>query len=187
VGTDNHIHLVSLVSAFTERDLSNESGITAGQVDEYPDWNPAGTRIIFDRSHSVYVFNPTTGPATVCKLWASDPGTEIEPIFAPTDTATSSPTSCNPPGNMYVWTKLGGGSNIILDAGHSVGNPETLVNLTQNRTNNSQPAWQPIPLGAPTPEVSMAALLPGVGGVLLIGAIVIERQRRRKHRAVGIA
>jgi hypothetical protein len=186
VGTDNHIHLVSLASppAFAERDLSNESGITAGQVDEYPDWNPAGTRIIFDRSHSVYVFDPTTGPATACKLWGTgDPGTEIEPIFAPTDTATSSSTTCNPSGNMYVWTKLGGGSNIVLDMGHSVGSPATLENLTQNRTNNSQTAWQPIPLGTPTPEVSMAALLPGVGAALLFGAIVLERQRRRKHQA----
>jgi hypothetical protein len=190
VGTDNHIHLVSLVlpPAFAERDLSDESGITAGLVDEYPDWSPLGTRIIFDRSHSVYVFDPTTGPATACKLWGTgDPGTEIEPIFAPTDTATSSSASCNPSGNMYVWTKLGGGSNIILDMGHSVGSPETLVNLTQNRTNNSQPAWQPIPLGTPTPEVSMAALLPGVGGVLLLGAIVVERQRRRKHQAMATA
>ena len=93
VGTDNHIHLVSLASpaAFAERDLSNESGITSGQIDEYPDWNPAGTRIIFDRSHSLYVLDPTTGPATGCELWgSSDPGTEIEPIFAPTDTAVSS-------------------------------------------------------------------------------------------------
>ena len=184
VGTDNHVRLMSLASppAFTERDLSNESGVTAGQIDEYPDSNPAGTRIIFDRSHSVDVLDPTSGPATACKLWgATDPGTEIEPIFAPTDTATSSPGSCNPSGNMYVWTKLGGGSNIILDMGHSVGNPDALQNLTQNRTSNSQPAWQPIPLGASTPEVSMAALLPGVGGALLLGAFVIERQRRRKQ------
>jgi len=150
VGADNHIHLVSLASppAFTERDLSNESSIAAGQIDEYPDWNPAGTRIVFDRSHSVYVLDPTAGPATTCKLWgSSDPGAEIEPIFAPTDTATSSPAACNPAGNMYVWTKLGGGANIILDMGHAVGSPDTLVSLTQNKTNNSQPAWQPVPLG----------------------------------------
>jgi len=184
VGTDNHIHLVSLASppAFTERDLSNESGIPAGQLDEYPDWNPAGSRIIFDRSHSVYVLDPTTGPSTACKLWgSSDPGAEIEPIFAPTDTATSSPSSCNPAGDMYVWTKLGGGANIVLDMGHAVGSPDTLVSLTQNKTNNSQPAWQPVPLGAATPEVPMAALLPGLGGALLAGAVVLERQRRRKQ------
>ena len=184
VGADNHIHLVSLASppAFTERDLSNESGIAAGQFDEYPDWNPAGTRIIFDRSHSVYVLDPTTGPATACELWGStDPGTEIEPIFAPTDTATSSPTACNPAGNVYVWTKLGGGTNIILDMGHGVSSPSTLVNLTQNKTNNSQPAWRPVPLGAATPEVPMAALLPALGGALLAGAVVLERQRRRKQ------
>jgi hypothetical protein len=88
----------------------------------------------------------------------------------------------NPSGNMYVWTKLGGGSNIVLDMGHRVGSPATLENLTQNRTNNSQTAWQPIPLGTRTPEVSMAALLPGVGGALLFGAIVLERQRRRSIR-----
>jgi Tol biopolymer transport system component len=182
VGTDNHIHLVSLASpaTFAERDLSSESGITSGQIDEYPDWNPAGTRIIFDRSHSVYVLNPTSGPATACALWgASDPGTEIEPVFAPTDTATSSLTTCNPTGNSYVWTKLGGGSNIILDMGHSVGNPATLVDLTNNRTNNSQPAWQPVPLGSQTPEVPVAVILPAAGGALLAGAVMLEWRRRR--------
>jgi hypothetical protein len=185
VGTDNHIHLVSLAlpPAFAERDLSSESGISAGQIDEYPDWNPAGTRIIFDRNHDVYVLNPTSGPASACELWgSSDPGTEIEPIFAPTDTAVSSGTTCNPTGNMYVWTKLGGGSNIILDEGHSVGSPSTLVDLTNNRTNNSQPAWQPVPLGAQTPEVPVAVLLPSAGAVLLAGAVTLERRRRRDHR-----
>ena len=71
VGTDNHIHLVSLTSppGFAERDLSNESGIPSGKFDEYPDWSPDGMRIIFDRSHSVYVLDPTAGPATACALW----------------------------------------------------------------------------------------------------------------------
>ncbi len=97
VGADNHIHLVSLTSAFVERDLSHESGITGGQSDQYPDWNPAGTRIIFDRSQFVYVLDPTTSTATSCELWGSaDPGTEIEPIFAPTDVALSSAGNCNP-------------------------------------------------------------------------------------------
>jgi hypothetical protein len=183
-GTDGHIHLVSLTSAFTERDLSTESGISSGQVDEYPDWNPAGTRIIFDRSHSIFVLDPTVGPATACELWgASDPGTEIEPLFAPTDTAVSSGATCNPAGNMYVWTKLGGGSNIVLDMGHSVGDPDVLDNLTQNRTNNSQTAWQPIPLGSQTPEVPMALLLPLAGGVLLAGGFLLELNRRRRQLA----
>ena len=154
VGTDNHIHLVSTASspAFAERDLSNESGITTSLVDEYPDWNPAGTRIIFDRSHKIYVLNPTAAPATACGLWASDPGTEIEPIFAPTDTATSSGTtaggSCNPTGNNYVWTKLGGGSNIILDEGHMVGDLRHAgrPDQQQDRTTASRP-------GSPSPWV----------------------------------
>ena len=73
---------------------------------------------------------------------------------------------------MYVWTKLGGGSNIILDMGHGVSTPAVLVDLTKNKTNNSQPAWQPVPLPAQTPEVPMAAILPGAGGVLLAGAVL---------------
>jgi len=181
VGTDNHIHLVSLTSAFAERDLSSESGITAGQADEYPDWNPAGTNVIFDRSHVVYVFygiNPATGSASACQLWSSDPGTEIEPIYAPNDTATATSGNCNPTTNQYVWTKLGGGSNIIVD-GHGDANP---VLLTSNRSNNSQPAWQPVSPSTGTPEVPMAALLPAAGGILLAGALVLERQRKRQRQ-----
>ncbi len=186
VGTDNHIHLVSVTSTFTERDLSTASGIPAGQVDEYPDWNPAGTNIIFDRSHVVYVFygiNPTTGTASACQLWSTDPATEIEPVYSPSDTATASATNCNPTSNQYVWTQLGGGSNIVLDMGHGAVNPDVL--LTSNKSNNSQPAWQPLSPSTGTPEVPMAALLPGAGGVLLAGAFVLERRRRRTQVSAG--
>lgn len=187
VGTDNHIHLVSLTSpsAFPERDLSHESLITSTQSDQYPDWNPAGTRIIFDRNQSVYVLDPTTATATACELWGSnDPGTEIEPIFAPTDTAVSTPGTCNPTGNMYVWTNVGGGTNIILDMGHGVSSPATLENLTANHLTNSQTAWQPIPLGSPTPEAPYAAMLPFVGGFLLAGIFALDQRRRRKRSTV---
>jgi hypothetical protein len=190
-GVDGHIHLVSLASpaAFAERDLSAESGIAGGQTDEYPDWNAAGTRIILDRSHTVYVVDSTTGPATSCQLWGSnDPGTEIEPLFAPADTAVSTPGNCNPSGNLYVWTRLGGGSNIILDMGHSVQSPVTLDALTQNRTNNSQTAWQPVPpiVGTGTPEVPMAILLPLAGAAFMGGALLLELKRRRRQLgAVG--
>jgi len=62
---------------------------------------------------------------------------------------------------MNVWTKLGGGSNIILDEGHVVGIASTLVSLTDNSTNNSQPAWQPVSFGAQTPRNSVAgAIIP---------------------------
>lgn len=187
VGTDSHIHLVSLTSAFTERDLSHESGIGPTQSDQYPDWNPAGTRIIFDRNQSLYVVDPTTATATACELWGSaDPGTEIEPIFAPTDIAVSSASNCNPAGNMYVWTKVGSGANIVLDMGHSVNNPATLENLTANHLTNSQTTWQPIPLASQTPEVPIDAMLPFVGGFLLVGIVALEQRRRRKrHPAIG--
>jgi len=186
VGTDNHIHLVSLTSAFTERDLSQESGITGGQNDQYPDWNPAGTRIIFDRNQFVYVLNPTTGPATACELWgSSDPGVEIEPIFAPTDTAVSTSGNCNPSGNMYVWTKVGAGTNIVLDMGHSVNSPATLESLTANHLTNSQTAWQPVPLASQTPEAPYEAMLPLAGGFVLTGIFALDQRRRRKRSTIG--
>ncbi len=162
-GVDGHLHLVSLASpaAFAERDLSSESGISSGQTDEYPDWN-----------------------AAACQLWgASDPGTEIEPLFAPTDTAVSSPGNCNPSGDIYVWTRLGGGSNIILDMGHSVSSPVMLDALTKNKTNNSQTAWQPVPLGTGTPEVPLAVLLPLAGAAFMGGALLLELRRRRAQLA----
>jgi Tol biopolymer transport system component len=174
VGEDQHIHLVSLTGAFAERDLSTESGV-GGSADEYPDWKPDGNRIIFDSNrtggHKIYILDPTTTPATATALWgSSDPGTEIEPLYAPT-----SPTSTE-----YVWTKLGVGSNIVLDMGSSATNA-VQVNLTANKTNNSQAIWQPIPLGAQAPEVPVVALLPAAGGVLLAGAVLLERRRKQRN------
>jgi Tol biopolymer transport system component len=161
VGVDGHIHLVSLTGAFA--------------ADEYPDWNPTGTSIIFDSNraggHKVYLLNPTVTPATATALWpTTDPGTEIEPIFAPTSPTTTS----------YVWTKLGNGSNIAIDMGVHVGSAQTIDNLTANKTNNSQPAWQPVttPLSG-APEVPFAVLLPGTGVVLLAGAYLVDVRRRR--------
>ena len=58
-----------------------------------------------------------------------------------------------------------------------------LVDLTNDRTNNSQPVWQPVPLGAQTPEVPVAVLLPSAGAVLLAGAVTLERRRRRDRGA----
>ena len=188
VGTDGHIHLVSLTSpaSFPERDLSAETNYT-GSLDEYPDWSPDGNRIIFDRNKFVWVLDPTTATATTCELWgSSDPGHEIEPLFAPADTSDSSSATCNPAGNTYVWTKLGSGSNIQLDEGHGVGSPMSLDNLTQNRTNNSQTTWQPAGPGVGTPEVPMALVLPLAGGALIGGALLLEANRRRKGVTVGI-
>jgi hypothetical protein len=64
-----------------------------------------------------------------------------------------------------------------------VGSADTLVDLTNDRTNNSQPAWQPVSLGAQTPEVPVAVLLPSAGAVLLAGAVALERRRRRDRGA----
>ena len=93
-------------------------------------------------------------------------------MFAPT-----SPTSTE-----YIWTTLGVGSNIVLNMGSSVSSA-VQVSLTANKTNNSQAAWEPIPLGAQAPEVPVVVLLPAAGGVLLVAATV--RDRRRKQRQIS--
>jgi len=177
-GVDGHIHLVSLTGAFAERDLSVESGIGAGQADEYPDWKPDGTAIILDSDrntgHKVFILNVTTNPATITSLWgASDPGTEIEPIYSPT-------------GAEYVWTKLGSGSNLQLDMGTIVGKASILVNLTNNKTNNSQPTWQPVSIGTILPEAPYAVLLPG-GALLILGLAFGVRRRRQPRRPLVTA
>ena len=186
VGTDNHIHLVSLTSppGFAERDLSNESGIPSASSTS----TRTGTRMARGSS--------STGP-TPCTSSTRPPdpplpaSSGVRPIRERRSNRSSPrptrprrrPRACNPAGNMYVWTKLGGGSNIILDMGHGVSTPAVLVDLTKNKTNNSQTAWQPVPLPAQTPEVPMAALLPGVGVSLLAGAVLLDRRRRRKQLA----
>jgi len=175
-GVDGHIHLVSRTGSFAERDLSVESGIGAGEADEYPDWKPDGTHIILDTDrnggHKVYILNVTTNPATITSLWGTnDPGNEIEPIYSPT-------------GAQYVWTKLGTGSNLQLDMG-SVVNPVVLVNLTNNKTNNSQPTWQPVGPGPLLPEAPYAVLLPG--GALLIGGLAFGLRRRRQRPTLTAA
>ena len=68
--------------------------------------------------------------------------------------------------------------------GHGVGSADP---LSKNRSNNSQPAWQPVAPFVGAPEVPMAVLLPGLGGLLLAGAFVLDRQRKRKQQASSIA
>lgn len=183
VGTDGHIHMVTLNSldqAVSEVDLSSESSLPAGDSAEYPDWNPSGSSIIFDSdqlpsgdtsntgSNFVWILSLNSGSPTEAGLWQQDPGNEIEPLFSPT-------------GTEYVWTTLGsGGSNIQLDEGTHVGSAMVLANLTDNKTNNSQPAWQPINPGTGTPEVPNVLLLPASGVLVGGGGWLAVTTRRRR-------
>jgi len=185
VDTVGHIHLVTLNSsnqAVSEVDLSSESGLPSGDAAQYPDWNPNGNSIIFD-SDQVPTGNTNTGSggfvwkltlsgtsATESSVWGThDPDDEIEPIFAPT-------------GTEYAWTQVSAGSsgsNIQLDEGTNVTSPTVL--LTDNKTNNSQPAWQPSSTpGSGTPEAPNVLLLPAAG--LLVGGagwLAVTARRRR--------
>jgi Tol biopolymer transport system component len=166
-GTDGHIHMVSLTGSFTERDLSNESGIGTGQTDEYPDFNATGTKLIFDSNrsggHKLYLFDLTgsTVPAPTL-VWSTDPGVEIEPIFAPD-------------GTKYAWAQLGAGS-VIVD--YQIGSAWfSATTLSPGRSSNSEPAWQPIPSSPLLPESHYAIALP-LGGIA-VAALVLVRRRRR--------
>jgi len=184
VGVDGHIHLVSLSGSFTERDLSLESGV-GSTADEHPDWSPDGTKLVFDSNrtggHKIYTMT-MSNPATAAPLWNSDPGTEIEPIYSPSPIPGSSPARYD-----YIWTKLAGGSNLVIDWGTSVGSPTMLANLTANRTNNSQEVWQPTGPGpsAQAPEAPLALLLP-ITGVGMIGLALGFEVRRRTARKPAI-
>ena len=79
-----------------------------------------------------------------------------------------------------MWTTLGNGSNITeYSPNASIKNAFQVVNLTKNKTNNSQPAWQPVPLGTPVPEAPLALMLPAGGlGIMLLG-LGLRRRRQR--------
>lgn len=172
VDTSSHIHVLDLTTS-GDRDVSSESGVGTFR-DEYPDWNPSATKIAFDSTRApqggttIWEMDVSGPTATAASLWGShDPATEIEPIFAPSGTA-------------LVWTKLGTGSNIVEyspNAKLSTQQPVATDPLTANRTNNSQPVWQPVPGTPPmTPEAPYAILLPG--GALLFGGLLLRRRRR---------
>ena len=170
VDTSNHIHLLNLTTG-VDRDLSSESGVGTSK-DEYPDWNPTATKIAFDSTRSsgttIWEMDLTGSVATAARLWASDPGNEIEPIYGPS-------------GSGMVWTKLGSGSNLVeysYNAKLSTQQAVATDPLTANRTNNSQPVWQPLAGTGPiTPEAPYAILLPG--GALLLGGLLLRRRHGR--------
>ena len=59
---------------FRRRDLSRRVRHRRRPGRRVPGLEPAGTSIIFDRSHNIYVFygiDPTLGTATACELWAA--------------------------------------------------------------------------------------------------------------------
>jgi hypothetical protein len=185
VGTDDHIHIVNITTS-SDTDLSAASGIPSGDIDEYPDWSPDGTTIVFDTNQAPsgdlsatgthFVWTITVATSVRQALWpAADPGKEIEPIFSPAWTSVG--------GGEYAWTVLGAGSNIQLDAGTSVNRPADLVNLTSNRSNNSQPAWDPTAPGAQAPEAPSVLLLPAAGAVVGgAGWLLLATRRKRVAR-----
>lgn len=173
VDTAGHLRLLDRGTNL-ERDLSAESGVGTAK-DEHPDWSPDGATIAFDSTRSTggpagrsiwELSSMTPGPATAAAVWgANDPGREIEPIYAPTGTG-------------MVWTVLGNGSNLVrYSPTGGLNNASTLISLTNNRTNNSQPSWQPIPEDTEVPELPATAFGPAL--VLVAAAGVLLQLRRR--------
>ncbi|HUC13774.1 MAG TPA: hypothetical protein VMS00_04915 [Acidimicrobiales bacterium] len=204
--TDN-IYLLTLAAAGNScTDLSTTPTIipavqtytaNASFGDQDPDWSPDGTQIVFDSTRTggtkLYLVDPANNTGAY-QVWggtttnpAGDPGEEVEPVYAPSETPNGAyPKSAYPTGGsassydqpMLIWVLTGGGDNVqgdtTVDDGTMYSSP-TLV--TADYALNVDPIWQPLGLGSPLPEASYPALLVGVGMITLAGGLYLRRRR----------
>ncbi len=198
VGGNNQIHLLSGVQVptagdpcptqqgITDTDLSTlAAGNTLGptQADANPDWNPNGTKIIFDSTrdggHSLWYFNnPTSVDPTVAPLW---------PTLAGSTTTTDTQPVFSPDGTQIVYTQpvIQNGTQVINYELDSFGAPEgseTDLTLGAGSSANSQPDWQPAAPFPSTPEVPSTLLLPGAALTVGGGYVLVRSRRRRPVR-----
>jgi Tol biopolymer transport system component len=183
-----NVHLFNLTNG-DDLNLSQTTSVgSAG--DQYPDWSPTGTQIVFSTSRAtnpsatgsnfVWFFTlsspvSTASTVTASTLWGTnDPGNEIEPVFAP-DATTLVAFGAGANTTPLVWTQLGNGDNIVMYS------PTAAIKksdpLTTNKAINSEPAWQPTGASPVVPEAPYAILLPG-GALLVLGLVLGLRHRR---------
>jgi Tol biopolymer transport system component len=189
-GTNDHIMLVTLTTPTSPTDLSAESGLPSGGVDEHPDWAPDGNAIVFDSTrqydnstsgdpenngYAIFVMtNLTSTTPTVTPRWQTVPAntSQIEPVYAPGTTNDSSAT--------LAWVSEVQGANVVVDYGTSVNSPD---NVTQNHTNNVQVVWQPASSNPALPESPLTIGLPVAAGGILVGAGFLMRRRSNRPTA----
>ena len=208
VGTDGHIHLMSLSQGpNSDVDLSAASqcaasvcgagnqSITSGEADEHPDWAPDGQAIVFDsnrvsgltgqnnRNTTFTLSNLSVANPTVAPVWHGLPNnssSQIEPVYAP---GTTADVTVNPgQGNTGAPPTLAWVSTIRGSNVQTVadGSVANTTNLTNDNQNNDEPIWQPQGPGANAPETPITFLVPIVGGSILgVAGFAVRRRGRR--------